>query len=84
MSLRGCSQARIPAPHSGAANEGGSERREALRGAMEREGFFVYPWEWWHFDFKDWSAWPILDVPFEKLGRPPASAVPADAPPKAP
>ncbi|HQP86249.1 MAG TPA: M15 family metallopeptidase [Thermoanaerobaculia bacterium] len=51
---------------------------------MEREGFFVYPWEWWHFDFKDWNAFPILDVPFEKLGRPPAPAAPAAGPPKAP
>jgi D-alanyl-D-alanine dipeptidase len=37
---------------------------------MEREGFFVYPWEWWHFDFKDWREYPILDVPFETLGGP--------------
>jgi len=61
-------------PRSYATWEGGPkeqlERRELLRGAMEREGFFVYPWEWWHFDFKDWRDYPLLDVPFEKLGRP--------------
>ncbi|MCL4809694.1 MAG: M15 family metallopeptidase [Thermoanaerobaculia bacterium] len=60
-------------PRSYATLEGGTkeqlERRELLRGTMEREGFFVYPWEWWHFDFKDWRDWPLLDVPFEKLGR---------------
>ena len=75
-------------PRSYVTWEGGTkeqlERREVLRGAMEREGFFVYPWEWWHFDYKDWGAFPILDVPFEKLGRPPAPAAPADGPPKAP
>ncbi len=61
-------------PRSYATWEGGTkeliDRRDLLRGAMEREGFFVYPWEWWHFDFKDWRDYPLLDVPFEKLGRP--------------
>ena len=75
-------------PRSYVTWEGGTkeqlERRETLRGALEREGFFVYPWEWWHFDFKDWSAYPILDVPFEKLGKPSAPAVPAAEPTKAP
>lgn len=51
-------------------------RRELLRDAMEREGFFVYPEEWWHFDYKDWRDYPILDVPFEALSAtvPPARA----------
>lgn len=53
--------------------EGGTKEqvksRDLLRGAMEREGFFVYPWEWWHFDYKDWREWPLLDVPFEELGK---------------
>jgi D-alanyl-D-alanine dipeptidase len=40
------------------------KRRDVLRTAMEREGFFVYPWEWWHFDFKDWRAYRVLDAPF--------------------
>ena len=47
----------------------GTRRRELLRGTMEREGFFVYPWEWWHFDYKDWRDFPLLDVPFERLGN---------------
>ena len=55
-------------------------RREALRGALEREGFFVYPWEWWHFDFKDWRDYPLLDVPFEKLGTPPLPEAPPAGP----
>ncbi len=46
------------------------ERRERLREAMEAEGFSVYPSEWWHFDYKDWARYPVLDVPFDKLGRP--------------
>ena len=41
--------------------------RELLRRAMEDEGFDVYEVEWWHFDFKDWRAYPILNIAFEKL-----------------
>jgi D-alanyl-D-alanine dipeptidase len=41
--------------------------RELLRAAMESEGFAVYEEEWWHFDYKDWREYPILDVPFEKI-----------------
>src|SRR5215472_7856702 len=42
--------------------------RDLVRRAMESEGFTVYEAEWWHFDFKDWKEYPILNVPFEKLG----------------
>ena len=42
-------------------------RRDLLRDAMQLEGFFVYAWEWWHFDYKDWTSYPILDVPFDKI-----------------
>jgi serine beta-lactamase-like protein LACTB len=41
--------------------------REMLREAMEADGFDVYQWEWWHFDFKDWKAYPILNSTFEEL-----------------
>jgi len=41
--------------------------RDLLRWAMESEGFTVYDHEWWHFDYKDWREYPILNVPFEKL-----------------
>ena len=43
--------------------------RDLLRTAMEEEGFTVYPAEWWHFDYKDWRQYRIMDVPFESLGR---------------
>ncbi|HEV2197404.1 MAG TPA: M15 family metallopeptidase [Candidatus Acidoferrum sp.] len=42
--------------------------RDLLRRAMESEGFTVYEAEWWRFDYKDWKEYPILNVPFEKLG----------------
>lgn len=41
--------------------------RDVLRAAMEAEGFTVYSAEWWHYDFKDWREYPVLDVPFEEL-----------------
>jgi zinc D-Ala-D-Ala dipeptidase len=45
--------------------------REFLRRAMEAEGFSVYPSEWWHFDYKDWRLYAILNIPFEDLNLPP-------------
>ena len=41
--------------------------RAILRGAMEAEGFAVYEPEWWHYDFKDWKEYPILNVEFSKI-----------------
>ncbi len=48
-------------------------RRALLAAAMEKEGFFEYVAEWWHFDYKDWLEYPILDVPFTALGAPRAA-----------
>lgn len=47
--------------------------RELLRRAMEAEGFRVYDFEWWHFDYEDWSRYPILNLTFEQLGSVPES-----------
>lgn len=41
--------------------------RDQLRRVMERRGFSVYPYEWWHFDHEDWSNYPILNLTFEQL-----------------
>jgi zinc D-Ala-D-Ala dipeptidase len=50
---------------------GGTEterrHRALLRAAMEAEGFTVYPQEWWHFDYKDWRKYPIMNVRFEDI-----------------
>lgn len=52
---------------------GGTEQerrnRQILRTAMEKQGFAVYEFEWWHFDYKDWKQYRILNTPFENLGR---------------
>jgi D-alanyl-D-alanine dipeptidase len=42
--------------------------RDLLRRAMESEGFTVNEDEWWHFDYKEWKQYGILNVSFEKLG----------------
>lgn len=41
--------------------------RELLRRAMEDEGFKVFEFEWWHFDYKDWQKYPILNVTFDAI-----------------
>ena len=41
--------------------------RDFLRQAMEAEGFSVHPREWWHFDYRDWQEYAILDVAFASL-----------------
>jgi zinc D-Ala-D-Ala dipeptidase len=45
------------------------KNRALLISAMERHGFKVFPKEWWHYDFNDWRAYPLMDIPFEKLKK---------------
>lgn len=46
---------------------GGTSRqrhfREVLRRAMEAEGFAVYEYEWWHFDYHAWREFGIGNEP---------------------
>ena len=42
-------------------------RRELLRRVMEEEGFTRNFDEWWHFDYKDWRQYPILNQAFANL-----------------
>jgi D-alanyl-D-alanine dipeptidase len=44
-----------------------TKNREILRKAMESEGFTVYEHEWWHFDYKDWKRYRILNIPFDQI-----------------
>lgn len=50
---------------------GGTSRqrwyRELLRQQMEAEGFTVYEFEWWHFDYQDWRRYRIGNVTFEQI-----------------
>lgn len=53
--------------------QGGTEEsrrlRDLLRSAMESEGFAVYEPEWWHYDYKDWKEYPILNLRFDRIAR---------------
>ncbi len=52
---------------------GGTSRqrwhRRLLREAMEAEGFTIYNYEWWHFDYKDWRSYRIQNVTFEDIQK---------------
>ncbi|HLB09264.1 MAG TPA: M15 family metallopeptidase, partial [Gemmatimonadaceae bacterium] len=48
--------------------------RALLRQAMEAEGFTVYHAEWWHFDYRGWAEYPVLNIPFSDI--PPALTAP--------
>ena len=43
--------------------------RDLLRSMIEAEGFTVYEEEWWHFDYKDWRKYPILNLKFSEIKR---------------
>jgi D-alanyl-D-alanine dipeptidase len=50
---------------------GGTEQqrkmRDLLRSKMEAQGFAVYEYEWWHFDYKDWKQYRITNIPFSEI-----------------
>ena len=41
--------------------------RDLLRTTMEANGFTVYPYEWWHYDFNGWEKYPIENIPFSQI-----------------
>jgi zinc D-Ala-D-Ala dipeptidase len=38
--------------------------RAVLERIMVAEGFLPLPSEWWHFDWRDWALFPVMDQPF--------------------
>lgn len=42
-------------------------RRDLLRKVMESHDFTVEPNEWWHFNYKDWKEYPLLDIAFSDI-----------------
>jgi len=58
--------ARAYPDYAGGAAEA-RQRRDLLRRVMEAEGFTVEPNEWWHFNYKGWREYPILDIPFSAV-----------------
>jgi D-alanyl-D-alanine dipeptidase len=43
--------------------------RAKLRDVMTRHGFDPLPSEWWHFDYRGWEHFDLLDVPLEEVDR---------------
>ena len=41
--------------------------RDLLRSKMEANGFTVYEFEWWHFDFNNWKSYRIQNIPFSEI-----------------
>ena len=60
-------------PRAMADFPGGTSRqrwhRALLRRVLEAEAFTANPSEWWHFDYRDWQRYPILNRTFEELLR---------------
>jgi len=58
-------------PRSAPDYPGGTSRqrwhRRLLQRAMAAEGFTVYEHEWWHYDFRDWSRYAILNIPLNEI-----------------
>ena len=51
--------------------EGGTDEQREMRGLlrskMEANGFTVYKFEWWHFDYKDWKTYRLENIPFSAI-----------------
>ena len=43
------------------------KNRALLRSVMEAEGFTVYEFEWWHFDYRDWHSYAVQNVRFADI-----------------
>ncbi|HEY0895326.1 MAG TPA: M15 family metallopeptidase [Sphingobacteriaceae bacterium] len=41
--------------------------RELLKRVMTKYGFEIYADEWWHYDYKDWRRFPLMDLSFDQL-----------------
>ncbi len=49
------------------APEQAKKNRALLQRVMIAHGFSTIKNEWWHFDYKDWNSYPVLEVDFELL-----------------
>ena len=54
-------------PNYTSGTEEQRKMRDLLRANMEADGFTVYEFEWWHFDYKDWKLYPIGNIPFDAI-----------------
>jgi D-alanyl-D-alanine dipeptidase len=62
------SERAYPAYTGGSAEQ--RAHRDLLRRRMEAQGFSVYAYEWWHFDYRDWTSYAIQNLRFEQIAPP--------------
>jgi D-alanyl-D-alanine dipeptidase len=43
------------------------KNRQLLIDVMQKNGFKVNGSEWWHYDFRGWSRFEVMDIDFEEL-----------------
>ncbi len=48
-------------------SEQAKRNRQLLQDIMKKHGFMGIPREWWHFDYKGWELYPVLDIDFDEL-----------------
>lgn len=57
------------AAHYKGGTPGQRRLRDLLRREMERQGFKVFPIEWWHFDFDGWERFAVRNETFAELDK---------------
>ena len=48
-------------------SEDAAKNRALLITIMSKHGFTVYPSEWWHYDYRGWRDYGLMDLSFEEL-----------------
>ena len=43
------------------------QNRQLLLDIMVKYGFVQYDYEWWHYEYKDWKNFELMDISFEEL-----------------
>ena len=41
--------------------------RDVLKSKMEDNGFTVYEYEWWHYDYQGWETYRIQNIQFKEI-----------------
>ena len=41
--------------------------RKMLKEIMEKYGFMSLESEWWHYDLKNYSEYPVVDLSFDEI-----------------
>jgi len=60
--------------------ENRAKNRDFLISVMQAHGFTVLSNEWWHYDFKGWQKYALMDISFRELSAPRDAASHNDRP----